>query len=889
LIGTRVGPYEITAKLGEGGMGEVYCARDTKLERDVAIKVLPAAFTEDAERLARFEREAKLLAQLHHPNIASIFGLEESGGVRALVMELVEGPTLDERMARGAVPLDEALAIARQIAEALEEAHAKGIVHRDLKPQNVKLAPDGKVKVLDFGLAKAMEPGEAAMGSASQLVHSPTLTLGATVQGVILGTAAYMAPEQARGLGVDKRADVWAFGVVLWEMLVGGRLFDGELVTDVLANVINRQIDHSTLPAETPAEIRRLVRRCLERKPKHRLHDIADARIVLDEVLAGVEKDAPPASAAPLPQRASRPAWQVALALAAAVGAGALLAVALGALRSAPEGTPRIVSEIRLPAGQTKVGWTPPVLSPDRTRFALALTESESDTRRLWIRNLATGDFRPVSGTEGALRPFWSPDGRSLGYWVDGEIARIDLEGGRPVPLATATSVCGGTWGPEYIVYCASVELALRRIRPSGGESEPTMPKPEGIWAVSPRFLPDGQRFLFLAPPVGSNEGSSQLMIGSVDGSEPRPLLTADSAGWYDRGHLYYLRGGTLLARAFDPRSATFGAGDPQIVAEGVHGQRGGQFSVVGGVAVYAPPPVGGGTRIALYDRSGARRSEIDVDTPVDDLVLAADGRVAAVRKEADDLDRSGRRSYDVWTVDLARKVLTRATFDERDADPVFSPDGKWIAYSREDDLLFRRPANGAGEPERILEGVVGLVPQDWTRDGWIVYRNWTGSQSDLLAVRADGGEPRSLFSTPHNEKHARVSPDGRWLAFASDESGDWQVYVTTWPDLAGKWRVSTGTAAMPIWGSDGRELYFLTGTRRIARAAIGGSGPTPDVGLAEELFPVAPMGTSGAENHRWALSPDGETVYVLEEIPLPANDGPDLFLITNPLGVASK
>ena len=459
MIGNRLGPYEVTAKLGEGGMGEVYRAHDTKLKRDVAIKVLPAAFTEDKERLARFEREAQLLAQLHHPNIASIFGIEESDGSRALIMELVEGPTLAERLEHGPLPFKESLSISLQIAQALEEAHEKGIVHRDLKPQNINASIEGKVKVLDFGLAKAMDPIGTASGgaSASQLAQSPTLTLGATQMGVILGTAAYMAPEQAVGGVADRRADIWAFGVVLYEMLTGRRLFEGETVSHVLASVLKDTPDFSALPAETPERIRNLVRRCLRRKPRERLQSIGDARVILEEVLSEPDLGRVALAAAPeagLSRRAgSVPrGWFVAAAALAVSGLAASLWLATSAR---PVGDRRLHAALVAPEGA--VLGDSFALSPDGGRIAFEAYAEESGRGMLWLRKLDSGEVRRLAGTEGGELPFWSPDGRQLGFFAEGKMRRLDPNGGSPQAICDAPTPRGAAWGPDgRIVFAPS-------------------------------------------------------------------------------------------------------------------------------------------------------------------------------------------------------------------------------------------------------------------------------------------------------------------------------------------------------------------------------------------------------------------------------------------------
>ncbi len=502
MIGTRFGSYEITAKLGEGGMGEVYRATDTRLKREVAIKVLPAAFTEDKERLARFEREAQLLAQLHHPNISSIFGLEEAGGVRALVMELVEGPTLAERLARGAPPLEESLSIALQIAEALEEAHEKGIVHRDLKPANVKLAPDGKVKVLDFGLAKALDPGVASDSRAPHLSQSPTLVPAATQMGMILGTAAYMAPEQAAGGTVDRRADIWSFGVVLYEMLTGRRLFEGETASHILAGVLKDTPDFSALPAGTPVRIEDLLLRCLRKKPRERLQAIGDARVMVEEVLAGPHRDerrpAGSAAASPAAARPSRLAW--ATAASGLLAAALFAALWLGSGRSGPSSR---VLHAALVAPEGMAFGDTFALSPDGRRVVFEAYDRKTGESALWHRALDRGEATRLSATEGGEMPFWSPDGTQIGFFAESRLKRLDLQGGTVQVICDAPTPRGGAWGPDgRIVFAGSFRAGLSIVPAGGGEPKQLTSLDSSRNEKSHRFpvlLPGGRTLLFLA------------------------------------------------------------------------------------------------------------------------------------------------------------------------------------------------------------------------------------------------------------------------------------------------------------------------------------------------------------------------------------------------------
>jgi len=623
MIGAKLGPYEVTSKLGEGGMGEVYRATDTKLRREVAIKVLPAAFVEDRERLARFEREAQLLAQLNHPNIAHIYGMEASGEAHALVMELVEGPTLAERLESGSLPPDEALSLARQIAEALEEAHEKGIVHRDLKPQNVKSTMDGKVKVLDFGLAKAMDPAGAASGSvapASQLAKSPTLTMGATVQGMILGTAAYMAPEQAKGFAVDKRSDIWAFGVVVYEMLVGGSLFAGDSVGDTLAAVLRAEIDLDRLPPETPPAIRRLLRRCLERNPKNRLHDIADARLVLDEVASGREKerDGTPAHRAessgwrrPLP-------WLLAATTAlTTLVAGTLAIVQLRSPRDEPARALRL--EITPPGSSSPTNRDQFFeLSPDG-RFLVLVRGGE-----LWVRPLDATTARRIEGVTDASYPFWSPDGAWIGFFEGGELRKVAREGGRPQKICAAPDGRGATWSSEGVILFSDRfgNYGLSRVSAQGGT-------PTAVTRIAgdagnelhryPQFLPDGKSFLFLY--LAPSPEVSGVYLGRLDGDAPERVLEGTDQAAYARvagsgdEFLFHRRDKTLLAQPFDlvRRKAR---GEAVPVADEVGGSANtgsGAFSVSGaGLLAYGSDTLVS-SELVWFDRSGKRDAALAV------------------------------------------------------------------------------------------------------------------------------------------------------------------------------------------------------------------------------------------------------------------------------------
>jgi len=786
MIGTRIGPYEVTGKLGEGGMGEVYRATDTKLHRDVAIKVLPAAFTEDRERLQRFEREAQLLAQLHHPNIASIFGLEDSGSTKALVMELVEGPTLADRLAQGSLAIEESLSIARQIAEALEEAHEKGIVHRDLKPQNIKASLDGKVKVLDFGLAKAMDPVGAASGapSGSQLAASPTLTLGATVQGVILGTAAYMSPEQAKGLPVDKRADVWAFGVVLYEMLIGGTLFAGDTVGDTLAAVIRKDIDLETLPEGTPPALRRLLRRCLERNPKNRLHSIADARILIDEVLSGpAEAEAPEVP----PPGLSRRLVLTALAATLAIGAlvGGLAVRRLGGSASAGEGSgPPFAFRVTEPAGIRQGALA---LSPDGHRLVYP-ARGEDGNERLWVRDLGSFEPRALPGSEGGQYPFFSPDGRDVAFEAGSELRRVPVDGGAARTLVnTGGTMLGGAWGVDGTILLGNRRGVLQRVSASGGgQLVPAVERPEveGPNAIHawPSFLPDGRRFVYLADGAGGADGTThRFQVGSLDGGPVRTILADLRSGLAvdPRGFLLVVRNGQLIARQLDARSGEL-VGEPELVMDRVF--PGAEYHFLP-VAVSSQGTLAfqigsSNQRLDWVDSSGRVLGTLAQGEPLRNPRLSPDGRFVAFEIQYTGEDRA------IWVLDIERGVRTLLSERGRLSDSsAWSPDSRWVYFdSEESDAwhLLRQPREGAPDPEPVLEEpVTDLVVQDVSPDGqWILFTMPGATSWDLhLAPTGDSGAASSVWldSRGHIE-HGRFSPDGRWIAYSTDESGRSEV-----------------------------------------------------------------------------------------------------------------
>jgi eukaryotic-like serine/threonine-protein kinase len=859
--GTRLGSYEVVARIGAGGMGEVYRARDTRLNRDVAIKFLPDVFAADPDRLARFEREAQILAALNHPNIAHIHGLEESGAgptaIPSIVMELIEGPTLADRIARGPIPLEAALPIAKQIAEALEAAHEQDITHRDLKPANIKVRDDGTVKVLDFGLAKAREIGGAVAG----LTNSPTM-IGASTTGMILGTAAYMSPEQAKGHAVDGLSDVWAFGCVLYEMLTAHAVFDGDSVSVILSEVLKSEPDWSRLPIETPEGIRRLLRRCLQKDRKRRLHDIADARIEIDDARSG------PAANEGAASRDSRSRERIAWLI--ATGSVALIAALFAARASRP---PARLAEMRVDIV------TPPTtdlvslaMSPDGQKIVFAGT---SDARsRLWVRSLDSGSARPLEGTETASLPFWSSDSRSIGFFADGELKRIDIDGGSATVLANAPYGRGGAWnGDGTMLFAPNPGSPILAIPAAGGTPVAVTRVEESHQRhQSPQFLPDGRHFLFY---VAGAPDAGGVYIGELGGSKTTHILSADAAAVYaPSGHLLFVRRGTLFAQSFDPvRLALGGSSFP--VAEHVAVQDScAALSTSGtGPLVYRTGSTAPQQQLTWLDQSGRETGTVgDPDSAPSTPSLSPDGRRVALQREV-----SG--NIDIYLLETARNGLSRFTVDAADdIFPIWSPDGGRIVFSstrRRGLDLYLKSASGTRDEELLLATPDIKAASSWSPDGRVLLYLSADAKTgfDIWAMPMDGDrKPIPVIQTKSNERLAQFSPDGKWIAYESDESGRYEIYLQPWSGLSGtagaKVPISTTGGAQVRWRHDGTALFYIALDNRLMTVPIAfASNGQPEPGTPVPLFTTRVGGAVQVfPRHAYLVSPDDRRFLMVVE-----------------------
>jgi serine/threonine protein kinase/Tol biopolymer transport system component len=819
---TRLGGYTILSLIGQGGMGEVYRATDTTLKRQVAIKVLPESLAADADRLARFQREAEVLATLNHPNVAHIYGVERSTGTFALVMELVEGPTLAGRIAQGPIPIDEALPIAKQIADALEAAHEHGIIHRDLKPANIKVRDDGTVKVLDFGLAKLAESGVSASSTSHVLANSPTITSPVTMTGVgvLLGTAAYMSPEQAKGRPADRRSDLWAFGCVLFEMLTGTRAFPGDDLAEVLAAVIKSEPEWTRLPAATPAAIRRLLRRCLQKDAKRRLQTAGDARLEIDEALS--EPD-PLTPVAPTPAPRSRGRELVAWAVAGLALAGGATVTWLH-LREASDIREPLHLSIALPEDSDVRSLA---ISPDGKSVVLA---AQIDNHyQLWMRRLDRPELTPLAGTDRARVPFWSPDSRSVGFFGDGKLKTMSAAGGPIRVLCDSPNGGGGTWNQDgTILYVPAPLSAIFRVAAAGGACTPlTTPEPGSIHGF-PEFLPDGRHFFYTV--IRGDETKRGVYVESLDNPSGTRVLADQAsvsyvppADGHNSGHLIFLRGDTLMAQTFDAVARQV-VGDPVAVAShaGLSNAppKSAASTAPNGTLVFLANSEFSGLQLVSVDRSGKELETFGTPEELRDITVSPDGRMALVSVNSAD------RIPTLWLRDFTRRMNSRLSSPSGSSGgpAVWAPDSKRIVFgavrldSSVVDLYWKDI--GSTDEHPLFKNSQSKWPSDWSRDGrYLVYTQVdpkTGPDIWVLPNPAGPAgtdqKPFAFANTPYLESQGQLSPDGRWMAYVSDESGQLEFWVRPFPTGDRKWRVSVAGGREPRWSLDGRELFYEDG-----------------------------------------------------------------------------
>jgi len=858
LTGRRIGAFELQEWIGSGGMGEVYRARDTKLDRDVAVKILPPSVSHDSQRLARFQREARLLAAVSHPHIAAIYGIEEAAGLTAIVMELVDGETLADIIRRGPPPVTDAVEWARQIATAMDAAHEKGIVHRDLKPANIKITRTGDVKVLDFGLAKA-----SADDGAADPAQSPTITAAGTRDGVILGTAAYLSPEQARGQKVDKRADIWAFGCVLYEMLTGRLAFARDTVTDTLVAILEKDPDWSALPAATPPELRRALERCLQKDPKRRLRDIGDLSLKTEAATAAPDTTARRRYREPL-------GWVV-----AAVSLGALALLAWPGRDPHTDALPAPVMRSIIPLGadgRLAASDTdhPIAISDDGARIAY-VSESLGD-RQLFIRELGNLQATPIPGARGARTPFFSPDGKWLAFFADGALQKVAVNNAAPQRICAADGVpMGGSWGPDDTIVWATRGLPLRRVNAGGGVAQRIEPAGFAAW---PQILPDGKTILFTA--INSVGAGFQIGVVSFDGSNRRiiartpespddgpPVLSSGGALAQARllsnGYLLYGQSrnpGSVQGIQLDPVSLT-PIGSSTLLVDSIERGRnsGGVYFAVsaGGLLVYA----GTGERHQLVwvDRKGAVSPIADERAAFRQPRLSPDGKLIAVAAN-DDMRRSN-----LWIYDAERGTRRRLGAG---LSLAWTPDGRHLTFSSVG--VVEAPAAGGERVETLLplEQIRAHLPAgtnayatSWSPDGRTLLM-----QSDSLGVwvlQRGQTEPKALFKD-HSEWGAQFSPDGKWIAYVSRESGRNEVYVRRYPELTDTVAVSSDGGAFPQWSRDGREIFFRQGDALVAASIDTRAGL--HAGKPRVLFAGHFTGVGG--DGSFSVTPDGQRFVMI-------------------------
>ena len=879
--GTRLGAYDIVALIGSGGMGEVYRARDSRLNRDVAIKVLPADVAADHDRLARFEREAQVLASLNHSNIAQIHGVDDSSGTPALVMELVEGPTLADRIAKGPIPLDDALPIAKQIAEALEAAHEQGIIHRDLKPANIKVRDDGTVKVLDFGLAKALDPDAGSSGSLSM---SPTLTTPARTQvGVILGTAAYMAPEQAKGRVADKRADVWAFGAVLYEMVTGRRCFEGDDVSEVFAAILRQIPDWSALPQDTPPPIHRLLRRCLERDARSRLSDMAMVRVELCDAETEAAAAAPSAvRAAPRSSKLRRlTPYAAAITLAVATGA------TVWRVRQ-PTESPQTAARFSVVLPEQVVlapsGRNPVAISPDGTRVVYTVNPQAP---ALYVRSLDQFEPTLITATDLGARPvacpFFSADGQWIGFYQQGQLRKVAVSGGAPVMIGDVTGApVGVSWESDGRILLGAGLSGIMWMPATGGTAATLIPAKGGERASNPQLLPGGQWVLLTVHPANTPVGEGQAVVQSLSTRERRVVVSGVRNARYlpSSGHLVFSRGNTLLAQPFDLKRLTV-LGGPVPVLDGVSNALNATpatfFAVsTTGTLFYVPGTTGGKTamtKLVEVTRGGTHKVLAEIPGMSWFPRFSPDGRrVAYGMSGGADLNDDS----DLWALDVERGARTRVTFTGNNRFyPIWTHDGTRLTHadgSGATNRLLTTHADGSGITEAMLDTGPRVFPSSWSPDGRVLalYINGATNTRDvvMLAMNGDNRKPVPFVATPFEERGAIFSPDGRWIVYVSNKTGQNDIFARPYPGPGTEVTISVGGGEEPVWAPSGKELFYRHGgALQVVR--IDATASSLAVGAPMRLFDDPFRLDTGGANGGMAnydIAPDGKRFVMVEE-----------------------